>query len=85
MKRYRISWEHGGYRICEEKPLTDEEKEFRKDNGNYCQNGKPKKSEMVCMQKSYRDMIGNIHRHQCAGNQCYFYIHGCDQHGCEWN
>ena len=25
MKRYRISWKHGGYKICEEKPLTDEE------------------------------------------------------------
>ena len=36
MKRYRISWEHGGYKRCEEKPLTDEEKEFRKDNGYYC-------------------------------------------------
>ena len=64
-KNNRYGEEHGGYKICEEKPLTDEEKEFRKDNGYYCQNGKPKKSEMVCMQRSYRNMIGTIHRHQC--------------------
>ena len=85
MKRYKIRWEHGGYMICEEKPLTNEEREFRKDNGYYCKNGKPKKSKMVCMSTSYRNMIGTIHGHQCAGNRCYFYAHGCDQHGCEWN
>lgn len=85
MKRYKIRWENGGYRIGEEKPLTKEEKEFRENNSAYCANGKPKKSEMVCMQKWYRNSIGVIHGHQCAGNQCYFYAHGCDQHGCEWN
>lgn len=84
-KRYKIYWENGGYRIGEENPLTKEEKEFRENNSAYCQNGKPKKSEMVCMQKWFRNMIGTIHGHQCAGNQCYFYAHGCDQHGYEWN
>ena len=85
-KRYKITWERGGYIIGEEKPLTEEEKEFRSDHSCYYQNGQPKESEMVCMQQSYRNMIGTIHGHQCAGNICYFYANGgCDQHGCEWN
>lgn len=79
MKRYEIIWKNGGYRIGEEKPLTDEEKEFRSNNKYYCKNGKPKKSEMACMNKEY-----NYGQH-CAGNQCFFYSHGCDQCGREWN
>ena len=54
MKRYNIMWENGGYIIGEENPLTKEEKEFRENNSAYCQNGKPKKSEMVCMFKKLK-------------------------------
>jgi hypothetical protein len=78
MKRYNIIWVNGGYRIGEENPLTEEEVEFRTNNSYYHKNGKPKKSEMACMNQEYN------YGHYCAGNQCYYYAHGCDQCGREW-
>ena len=48
MKRYNIVLSENKIKYGEEKPLTEQEREKRKNNIYYCKNGKPKKSYMMC-------------------------------------
>lgn len=71
------------------KILTDWEKKQRENNSNYFMNGKPKKSSMLCRDKSYIAMIKKINGHYdpnwvCGGNSCPLYKNGCDNRGMDW-
>ena len=79
-KRYKITWIcQSGYKIEEEKPLTQKEIEQRENNELFYSTGRPKDSFMKCKEKG-------IYKGNCVGNYCPFYAdQSCDQHGCEWN
>ena len=71
------------------KILTEWEKEERKDNGNYFQNGKPKKGSMLCTSKSYISEVTAINGYCnpsfiCGGLRCPLYATGCDNRGKDW-
>ena len=71
------------------KTLTEYEKAERKDNGHYFKNGKPKKSSMLCRNKSYIAEVTKINgycdpRWICGGNRCPLYATGCDDAGRDW-
>ena len=84
MKRYNIVLSENKMKYGEEKPLTEQEREKRKNNIYYCKNGKPKKSYMMCERIAYKKEVGIAYGHQCAGNRCCLYSRGCDNHGLEW-
>lgn len=70
--------------------LTEYEKEKRSGDPNYFMNGKPKKSAMMCRNKSYQSEIIRINGYFdldwcCAGNICPLYSTGCDNKGRDWD
>lgn len=66
------------------KPLTEYEKSKRTNREFYFKNGRSKTSKMKCHSKGYRKEINPFPGFQCAGSSCYFYPHGCDSQGIEW-